>query len=86
VVSGLDIDHGEARRPRVEPYLVPDREPLQVRIDPVQRLDLAAEKVLEGRVAVESAPVLADLGEPRPDGRRWCVDRDPRVYCHRGSG
>src|SRR4051794_35916270 len=45
-------------------------------MDAVCVAQMAPGEILEPAVAVEPAPVLADLGEPSPDLLGWRIDRD----------
>jgi hypothetical protein len=47
--------------------LAPDFDVLPLRHDPIRALDVAAHKIFEEVVAVEPAPPLSELGDPRPD-------------------
>ena len=54
--------------------------------DPVGVVDVAAEQVLEGFVAVEPAAPLAQLRQPGPDGVGFGVDRDRPGRCEIRGG
>lgn len=70
------LDHVELARDPAEIDLgcqadvVAALEPLQLRIDAVDVVDLRPEQVFDPLVGVEAAAALAHLDEPRPDVRR----------------
>ena len=79
--GGDDLPGGGSVAAR-QPHRVADVELLPFRVHGGGVVHVGADRAFEHRVAVETAPVLADLSQPRPDLGRRCVDGD----CTRGAG
>src|ERR1039457_3502673 len=70
---------------RGELDLVPDLDVLPLWDDPVRAADVTADQVLECVIAIEAAPPLPELGDPRPDLICRGVDGDG-TGCHQVGG
>jgi hypothetical protein len=77
VMRRVHIDHLPTRAvARSGPDEIVSIEMLVFGQNPINAVDPATHEVLERVIAVEAAPTLPDLNEPRPDLLGWRVDRD----------
>ena len=73
--DGVDLRDGQSDV-WSEIDLVTYRDGLPLPNDPVRAVDVASDQVLDEVIAVEPAPSLSELGDPRPDVASRRPDRD----------